>query len=78
MKEKKLLEKKEWEYYVFEQHNTITLSVPIANPIPGFDINYTLSEPEKEKYLRIGIKSLEKRIEDMKINFSDYEMNSWK
>lgn len=78
MNTKKLLEKKEWEYSIFEEHNTITLSVPIAHPIPGFDVNYTLSKSEKEKYLRTGIKSLEKRIEDMKINFSDYEMNSWR
>lgn len=78
MNTKKLLEKKEWEYYVFEEHNTITLSVPIANPIPGFDVIYTLSKSEREEYLSTGITSLEKRIEDMKINFSDYEMNSWR
>lgn len=78
MNTKKLLEKKEWEYSIFEEHNTIALSVPIANPIPRFDVIYTLNETEKEEYLSTGITSLEKRIEDMKINFSDYEMNSWR
>ncbi|MCS4301039.1 hypothetical protein DRF65_10425 [Chryseobacterium pennae] len=78
MNKRKLLEKKEWEYYVFEENNTIELSVPIPNPIPGFDITYTLSEPEREKYLHTGIKALEERIQDMKVNFSNYKMNSWR
>lgn len=55
MNTKKLVEKKEWEYYVFEEHDTIKLSVPIPKPSPGFDIIYTLSESEKEKYLSTGI-----------------------
>ena len=74
----KLLEKKEWEYYVYEYDNTIELSVPIPRPNPGFDIIHILSGPEKEKYLQTGITALEKRIEDMKINFYDYKMNSWR
>lgn len=76
--EKKLLEKKDWEYYVSEENNTIELSVPIPKPTPGFDIIYILNESEKEKYLNTGIKALEERIEDMKINFSNYKMNSWR
>lgn len=56
---RKLLEKKEWEYYVFEEYNTIELSIPIVKPSPG-------------------IKVLEDRIEHMKINFSNYEMNAWR
>jgi len=75
---KKLLEKKDWEYYVFEENNIIELSVPIPNPKPGFDIVYILNESEKEMYLHTGIKALEDRIKDMKINFSSYKMNSWK
>lgn len=75
---KKLLEKKDWEYYVFEKDNNIELSVPIPNPKPGFDIIYILNESEKEMYLYTGIKALEDRIEDMKINFSNYKMNSWR
>ncbi|MEJ5102688.1 hypothetical protein [Chryseobacterium sp. MYb328] len=78
MNKRKLLEKKEWEYYVFEENNTIELSVPIPNPIPGFDITHTLNEPEREKYLHTGIKALEERIQDMKVNFSNYKMNSWR
>lgn len=75
---KKLVEKKEWEYYVFEEGNTIQLSIPIAKPNPGFDVIYILNDSEKENYLSTGIKSLENRIKDMKANFSSYEMSSWK
>lgn len=78
MNARKLIEKKDWNYYVYEDSNTILLSVPIPKPSPGFDIFYTLNESEKENYLNIGIKSLENRIEDMKINFSNYEINSWR
>ncbi|MGE8555657.1 MAG: hypothetical protein ACN6OB_17195 [Chryseobacterium jejuense] len=78
MNKKKLLEKKDWKYYVFEEDGNIELSVPIPNPSPGFDIIYILNESEKEKYLHTGIQAVEDRIEDMKNNFSNYKMNSWK
>lgn len=78
MNKKKLLEKKDWEYYVFVEDSNIELSVPIPNPIPGFDIIYILDKSEKEMYLKTGIKALEDRIEDMKINFLNYKMNSWR
>ena len=78
MKEKKVLEQKEWQYYMYEEDSCIILSVPIASPAPGFDIVYTLNESEEEKYRHTGIKALEDRIEDMKVNFSNYEMNSWR
>ncbi|WP_234109219.1 MULTISPECIES: hypothetical protein [Chryseobacterium] len=78
MNAKKLVEKKDWNYYVYQDGNIILLSVPIPKPAPGFDVLYTLTEAEKENYLRIGIEALENRIEDMKINFSNYKMNSWR
>lgn len=78
MNKKNLLEKKDWEYYIFEEDNNIELSVPVPNPSPGFDIIYVLNESEKEMYLHTGIRALEDRIEDMKINFSNYKMNSWR
>lgn len=78
MNKKKLLEKKDWKYYVFEEDGNIELSVPIPNPSPGFDIIYILNDSEKEMYLHTGIQALEDRIEDMKINFSNYKMNSWR
>lgn len=61
MDKKKLLEKKDWEYYVFEEDSNIDLSVPIPNPSPGFNIIYILDESEKETYLHTGIKALEDR-----------------
>lgn len=78
MNGKKILEKKEWHYYIDEEDSHITVSVPIGKPAPGFDVMYTLNESEKETYLQIGLKALEERIEDMKMNFSNYEMNSWR
>lgn len=78
MNKKKLLEKKDWKYYVYEEGSRIQLSVPIPKPTPGFDVLYRLNESEKEKYLRTGIKALKDRIEDMNMNFSDYEMYAWR
>ncbi len=78
MNKRKLIEKKDWEYYISEENGTVELSVPIPKPSPGFDIIHILNGFEKEKYLHIGIKALEDRIQDMKINFSNYKMNSWK
>jgi hypothetical protein len=75
---KKLIEKKDWEYYIYQDNNSIELSVPIPNPNPGFDIIHILNESEKEMYLQNGIKALEGRIKNMKTNFSNYKMNSWR
>ena len=75
---RKLLEQKEWEYYLYEDNDTIELSVPIARPNPGFDVIHILDGTEKEKYLQTGITALENRIADMKVNFYDYKMNSWR
>ncbi len=76
--DKKILEKKEWEYYVFEHDDNIQLSVPVIWSKLGFDVLYTLSVSEKEDYLHRGIEALEGRIGDMRINALQYEMNSWK
>lgn len=78
MNGKKLLEKKDWHYYIYEDNSHMILYVPIGKPAPGFDVVYTLNESEKETYLQKGIKALEERIEDMKGNFLNYEMNSWR
>lgn len=78
MNKRKLLEQKDWNYYLYEENSILELSVPISSPTPGFDIIHILNEVEKEKYLQIGIKALEDRIQDMKTNFSDYKMNSWR
>ncbi len=75
---KKLLEKKDWEYYIFEQNDILELLVTIEKPNPGLDIIYQLNESEKENYLKMGIKTLEDRIKDMKENFSRYKVNAWR
>ncbi len=78
MSAKKLIENKDWNYCVYEDDNTILLSVPIPKPTPGFDVLHTLTDSEKEYYLSNGIQSLENRIEDMNTNYSNYEMISWR
>lgn len=75
---KKLIEKKDWNYYVYEDGQTILLTVPIPTPAPGFDVLYSLSETEKETYLRNGIQTLESRIGDMNVNYANYEMIAWR
>ncbi|MFY7845876.1 hypothetical protein [Chryseobacterium gambrini] len=75
---KNLLEKKDWYYYIYENGDTIELSVPIYTPAPGFDAIHTLTDPEKEEYLTKGITALENRIKDMEMNFTKYVLNSWR
>lgn len=66
MNNKKLLEKKDWEYYIFKQNDILELLVTVEKPNPGLDIIYQLDELEKENYLKIGIQALADRIKDMK------------
>ena len=62
----------------YDKDNTIELTVPIPAPAPGFDIVYILSEPEKEAYVKTGIKALESRIADMGSNYTAYTMYPWR
>lgn len=78
MTKRTLLEKKEWEYYIYKTKTTIELSVPISNPAPGFDIIYVLSDFEKNEYLSKGVKALKDRLNDMETNFLNYKMISWR
>ncbi len=75
---KKLIEKKEWQYYLYEDENVYELKVPLPKPAPGFDVLYLLSNEEKEAYLTNGIQSLIERIKDMKENHSNYKLQSWR
>ncbi len=38
MNNKKLLEKKDWEYYIFKQNDILELLVTVEKPNPGLDI----------------------------------------
>ncbi len=78
MNNKKLLEKKDWEYYIFKQNDILELLVTVEKPNPGLDIIYQLDELEKENYLKIGIQALADRIKDMKENFNRYKVNAWR
>ncbi len=78
MSKRKLIEKKDWDYYIYETDDVYELSVPIAKPTPGFDVIYTLNRKEKNDYICQGVIILKERINDMKENFSKYKMNSWR
>lgn len=78
MSQSKLIAYKEWAYYIYDKDNTIELTVPIPAPTPGFDIVYILSEPEKEAYVKTGIKALESRIADMSSNYTAFIMHPWR
>lgn len=78
MNNKKLLEKKDWEYYIFKQNDILELLVTVEKPNPGLDIIYQLDELEKENYLNVGIQALADRIKDMKENFNRYKVNAWR
>ena len=56
---KKLIEKQDWRYYLYESSGVYELSVPVASPAPGFDVSHTLSESEKVLFHQQGISSLE-------------------
>ena len=58
---KNLLEKKDCYYYIYENGDTIELSVPISAPAPGFDAIHKLTDPEKKEYLTKGITGPNKR-----------------
>ena len=75
---KTLIEKEDWAYYIYEENGTLTLEVPIGSPAPGFDVVHILTNDEIEKFKKVGIKDLNERIEDMKLNFKDYKLNSWR
>lgn len=76
--DKKILERKEYEYDVLELDGNIILSVPTIYSKQAFDVIYRLNESEKENYLRRGITTLKERMGDMRTNAVKYEMKPWK
>jgi hypothetical protein len=58
--DKKILERKEYEYDVLELDGNIILSVPTIYSKQALDVIYRLNESEKENYLRRGITTLKK------------------
>ncbi len=75
---KKLLEKKDMDYYIFQQNDILELLVTIEKPNPRLDIIHQLDSSEKENYLKLGVQALEDRIKDMKENFNRYKVNAWR
>ena len=75
---KKLIEKQDWRYYLYELDEVYELSVPVASPAPGFDVFHILNESEKDLYHQQGISALESRMSDMSKNSWNYRMASWR
>ena len=78
MSTSKLIEKKEWEYYIYEMGGQIELSICIASPSPGFDVKYVLNEDEIKQYKANGVTALQDRIADMELNYTKYRMICWR
>lgn len=54
------------------------LYVPTAFASPGFDIEYTLNEEERNTFLINGDEALKPIAERMRENPRNYKLNSWK
>lgn len=78
MTEKILVEKKDWQYYLYRSGENYQLLVPVPEPAPGFDVFHDLTEYERSSFLKSGISSLQERIVDMNKNISNYKLNSWR
>lgn len=75
---RKLIQKKDWNYYIYEVECDYELLVPIPNPAPGFDVKYILSQEEKNNFIASGVVALEDRINDMRKNYVDYTLAPWR
>ncbi|NVK10355.1 MAG: hypothetical protein HWD89_14990 [Tenacibaculum sp.] len=74
-----LIEKREWYHYIFKKSNEeYEILVPISEPKPGFDVIYKLTKEELDDYLLNGICTLEDRIQDMRENYLNYMIVSWR
>ena len=78
MGNKKVIENKGLEYMVFEEEGAIEISVSIPKPFPGFDVRYLLNDKEKQQYKTLGIAALQDRMADMRKNYTQYNMISWR
>ena len=75
---RKLIEKEEWNFYIYDVGDSLEVSVPIGSPAPGFDVIHILTEREKQQYQIEGKISLADRIQDMKDNSRKYKLISWR
>ena len=73
------IERNGWNYTMIElDDGSYQMHVPLAEPAPGFDIIHILTEQEKSGYIKHGGESLSDRIADMKVNYRNYKMFSWR
>ncbi len=74
----KLVEKKDWEYYIYQLKDGYELLVPTPSPAPGVDIIHVLTQEERRRYIEEGKDVLKDRIKDTLNNMHAYKVNAWR
>ena len=65
--------------YMIYKNPDLTYAVSISKNIGiGLDVYHQLSKEEQEGYLRDGIISLNNRMKDMDLNYSNYKVTAWR
>lgn len=73
---RKLIEKKDWEYALYQKGEQYELTMVTSSPPPGFDVFHVLEEKEVAAYESLGMEALQERIADMKENYIQYRHQS--
>lgn len=74
-----IIDGKNYEFLIQKSPNGILLlSVSIPDIGVGIDVKYTLNNKETDSYYNKGISILENRMNDMRINHSNYRTTSWR
>ncbi|MEO4005043.1 hypothetical protein [Flavobacterium sp. CAU 1735] len=65
--------------YIMYKNPDLTYAISISKNVGiGIDIYHQLSKEEQELYLKEGIISLDSRMKDMDLNYSNYKVTSWR
>jgi len=73
-----IIDSKPYIYQVYKNPD-LSYEISISKPVAlGVEIYHKLTELEEVAYLKKGIESLQKRMEDMDENYSKYRVVSWR
>lgn len=76
---KKLVDDRGFRYKLYQHEDgQFELCIPIPKPAPGYDVLHFPDEAEMQEYETHGPDAFDKRIADMKVNYRNYKMNSWR
>lgn len=65
--------------YIMYKNPDLTYGLLISKTIGvGIDVYHQLSKEEQERYLKDGIESLNDRLKDMDVNYTNYKVTSWR